>query len=158
MTAVKSIRTVAPPRRDLNLLVGYQVRRVGAKIAKQLGHIFSVVGLAPGQFSVLMLIADSDGCQQSEIAQQTDLDPSTLVPVIDRLRGLGFVRREKHPHDRRAWLLYATPEGRAAIRKVTPQLSKFEDGLTAALSDRQKSELLASLKQIDAALGVAVTR
>ncbi len=140
------------PRRDLEGLVGYQLRRVGAEVVKELSRIFSVVGLAPGQFSVLMLIAEHPGCFQMELARLANVDRSTLVPMIERLAQLKFIRRRQSDTDRRAFHLRVTARGRKAIDQVMPDLRAFEETLTDALNAREKTALLRSLRHVEDAL------
>jgi len=142
----------AAPRRDLEGLVGYQLRRVGAQVVKELSRIFGVVGLAPGQFSILMLIAEHPGCFQMDLARLANVDRSTLVPMIERLAQLKFIKRSQSDTDRRAFHLQVTARGRKAIDQVMPDLRAFEETLTDAMSAREKTSLLRSLRHVEEAL------
>ncbi len=143
--------TVAP-RRDLQRLVGYQLRRVGSLVVKELSRILSVVGLAPGQFSILMLIDEHISCFQMDLARLANVDRSTLVPMIERLVRLKFIKRSQSDDDGRAFHLQVTPRGRKAIEQVMPDLRAFEETITDAMSAREKSALLQSLHRVEEAL------
>ncbi len=142
----------AAPGRDLEGLVGYQLRRVGAEVVKELSRIFSAVDLAPGQFSILMLIAEHSGCFQMDLARLANVDRSTLVPMIERLARLKFIKRSQSDTDRRAFHLQVTARGRKAIDEVMPGLGDFEQTLTNAMSAREKTALLRSLRHVEEAL------
>jgi DNA-binding MarR family transcriptional regulator len=47
----------------------------------------------------------------SELSRRMNLDPATLVPVIDALERHGYVRRGKDPNDRRRSPLFLTTAG-----------------------------------------------
>jgi len=142
----------AAPRRDLHNLVGYQLRRVGALIVKELGRIFAEIGLAPGQFSILTLIAENPDCFQMDLARLARVDRSTLVPVIERLINLKLIARSQSREDRRAYHLNVTACGRNAIEQVTPDLRAFEEAITDGMGEREKKALLLSLQHVEKAL------
>ncbi len=142
----------APPRRDLQQLVGYQLRRVGSLVVKELSYIFSGIGLAPGQFSILMLIAEHPGCFQMDLARLANVDRSTLVPMIERLTRLKFIKRDQSDDDRRAFHLHLTSRGRKAIDQVMPDLRSFEQTITDGMGAREKTALLQSLHHVEQAL------
>ncbi len=142
----------AAQRRDLHNLVGYQLRRVGALVVKELGRIFGEVGLAPGQFSILTLIAENPGCFQMDLARLARVDRSTLVPVIERLINLKLIARSQSREDRRAYHLNVTARGRKAIEQVTPDLRAFEEAIIDGMGEREKKALLRSLRRVEQAL------
>jgi DNA-binding MarR family transcriptional regulator len=51
----------------------------------------------------------------SEMSRHMALDPSTLVPAVDKLEQKGHLRRERDPRDRRRVPLALTDAGRAII-------------------------------------------
>ncbi|MFQ5562524.1 MAG: MarR family winged helix-turn-helix transcriptional regulator [Parvularculaceae bacterium] len=138
--------------RDMEGLAGYRLRRVGALVVKELGAIFNKIGLAPGQFSVLTLIAQNPGRTQTRLAEMARIDRSTLVPVIDRLEALGFVNRKPSERDRRAYALFVTPKARKAAAQVLPELEAFEDGISVAMTRKEKAGLLSALQKIETTL------
>jgi DNA-binding MarR family transcriptional regulator len=55
--------------------------------------------------------------------------PATITSTIDLLEEKGFVRREKHPTDRRQVLATITPGGRSVAKKATDALVAMKYGL-----------------------------
>jgi DNA-binding MarR family transcriptional regulator len=139
-------------QRDPDALVGYRLRRVGALVIRRLGDVFGSAGLAPGQFSILVLIDRHPGSSQSDIARLARVDRSTLVPIIARLRRLELIARDENAADRRAFRVATTAKGKRAIRKVLPEAQRFERRLTRNLAAGEKARLLRSLAKIEAAL------
>lgn len=139
-------------RRDLDQIVGYQLRRVGSLVTRELASVFSAVGLAPGQFSILMIVAENPGCTQSQIASLARLDRSTLALVLARLRRLGLIRRVTDSGDRRANRVHATDAGETAIRSVLPRLARFEQRIAGGFSPSEKRAFLQSLSKIEEAV------
>jgi DNA-binding MarR family transcriptional regulator len=42
------------------------------------------------------------------------IDRTTMVALLDDLEAKGYVARQRHPHDRRAFLVHPTDSGRLA--------------------------------------------
>ncbi len=136
-------------KRDLDQIVGYQLRRVGSLVTRELAAVFSAVGLAPGQFSILLIVAENPGCTQSQIAVLARLDRSTLALVLARLRLLGFIRRAADAGDRRSNRIHATEKAELAIQTVLPSLARFERRITIEFSATEKQAFLRCLSKID---------
>ncbi|HBS35262.1 MAG TPA: hypothetical protein DEA50_09335 [Parvularcula sp.] len=139
-------------KRNLDQIVGYQLQRTGSLVTRELAVVFSAVGLAPGQFSILLIIAENPGCTQSQIAVLARLDPSTLALVIARLRVLGFIRRAADAGDRRSNRIHSTEKGEQAIRSVLPILARFESRITGEFSATEKQAFLRCLSKIERAI------
>jgi DNA-binding MarR family transcriptional regulator len=54
----------------------------------------------------------------SELSRWMVLDPSTLVPVVDKLERAGLLERGRDPQDRRRIPLAITAEGRAMVERL----------------------------------------
>ncbi len=145
-------RETSGAARNLEDLVGYRLRRVGALVIKELGGIFGAVGLAPGQFSILMLIGAHPHSSQSDLALLAGVDRSTLVPVIERLLTLGYITRLQNESDRRAYRLQISTAGRRAVEKATPLAESFERRVTKGFAADDKRRLLIALQQIEESL------
>lgn len=84
-------------------------------------------GITPVQYAVLHVLWEVDGQCGAEIGSRLVLDSATLTGVLDRLEGLGLVRREAHSRDRRVNTIRLTAEGRGGREA----LQAVMDGLNA---------------------------
>lgn len=134
---------------EMDTHLGYQLRRTYGAVRKNLIRIFGDEGLAPGQFSILMLIAANPGYTQTAISELARLDRSTIVPTISHLEKIGFVERQKSKTDARAHAVYITGKGQTALGVIAPKLKVSEDRLTADLSESEKQELIVVLRNIE---------
>lgn len=65
---------------------------------------------------VSLLILDQRGpLRPSELADMTEFNTGQVTKIADRLETLGFIRRQKHPTDRRAIMLAIRPSGRRTV-------------------------------------------
>ncbi|MCP3986603.1 MAG: MarR family transcriptional regulator [bacterium] len=77
------------------------------------------LGLNVRQRLVIQCLGVEGGRSMASIGQRLGVTPSTMTGLVDRLEEQGFVRREPHPSDRRATLLWLSRKGeRAFAREV----------------------------------------
>ena len=70
-----------------------------------------------------------------ELADALGIDPPNATTLVDDLERQGLVTRQPHPTDRRAKLVEATKQGKAAARKADDILATPPPGLTALSPD-----------------------
>jgi MarR family transcriptional regulator, transcriptional regulator for hemolysin len=66
----------------------------------------SALGLTLPQCKVLVYLARHEGVSQAQLGDVTDLEPMTLVRILDRMESDGWLERRNDPADRRARRLY----------------------------------------------------
>lgn len=69
-------------------------------------------GLTRAQWAVLAYLARSEGTSQAALADTLEIEPITLVRLLDRLESAGWVERRPDPTDRRVRRLYLTETAR----------------------------------------------
>jgi DNA-binding MarR family transcriptional regulator len=70
------------------------------------------MGLTHPQYLVMLALWESEPLSVTELGRLLQLEPATLSPLLKRLEGTGYVRRERHPEDERTLRLTLTEEGR----------------------------------------------
>ena len=91
-------------------------------------------GMTQAQWGVLKRVERRDGLMQAEIAEQMELQPISLVPILDKLCEQGLIQRRAHPEDRRARLLYLTDQGRARLKSLGPLANEIYGELFAGFA------------------------
>lgn len=82
-------------------------------IAKTYRVRLAPMGLTYPQYLVMLVLWERDGLNISEIGDKLMLDSGTLTPLLKRLEGLKFVRRERDKQDERQVKVWLTSEGHA---------------------------------------------
>ena len=72
-------------------------------------------GMTRAQWGALARLERQEGMSQAEMAEALEVQPITLLRLVDRLCEQNLVERRPHPHDRRANRLYLTDKGRATL-------------------------------------------
>jgi len=108
--------------------------------------------LSRSQCSVLFRVARDEGMRQATLAQILDMEPITLVHLIDRLEHAGLVERRLNPRDRRVRMLYLTPAARPVLEQIHSLGALVHDEACADLSRERRQALMADLTRLKANL------
>jgi DNA-binding MarR family transcriptional regulator len=104
--------------------------------------------LTPKQFSLLAFLWKQDGLSQVELSEKCQIDRTTIGGLVDRLQQQGYVRREPHPEDRRAFQIRLTERGTALEKDLLFIARKVTDTFTAGLSPEETENLRQLLKKL----------
>lgn len=77
-----------------------------------------VHGMTRAQWVILARLERRPGLSQSELAAQCEVEPITIVRLVDRLEGRGFVERRRDAVDRRINRLYLTSCGSEVLGEI----------------------------------------
>jgi len=139
-------RASEPPR--LQDDAGYLLSRAGGMAVRAFNDAMEPLGLRTRQYAVLAHIAEHGDSSQRRVAEALDLDPSTVVALVDDLERAGWAERKQDPQDRRTRLICATPAGRKALRAATDVVAALHAHLLAPLTADERDVLLALLRRI----------
>jgi DNA-binding MarR family transcriptional regulator len=131
-------------------LLGYMLRRTQSAVFSDFAATFSRAGeaLTPGEFGLLVLVDRNTGLSQMALARALGIDRSTLVPILDRLQGRGFLMRHRSPTDGRTHALVLTPAGEKALARFARLVRMHEKRIAAALSGAEIRTLIELLDKV----------
>jgi DNA-binding MarR family transcriptional regulator len=95
-----------------------RLRRVIAKLARQLNSSSTGAGLTPSQASVLGLIVARGPLGLAELGDLEGLNPTMLSRVISRLTAMGLIDRIPDPEDLRSASVISTAAGRDTDQQI----------------------------------------
>ena len=96
--------------------LGFLLHDVARLLRKRFEQRARDLGLTRSQWQTLAYLNRNEGIHQSGLADILEIEPITLVRILDRLEERGLVERRRHPTDRRIWLLYLKDAARPADR------------------------------------------
>lgn len=106
------------------------------------------LGLTVKHFGVLTFIrheAESDrpgrSLSQQAIGERLRIDRTTMVSVIDELERAGYVKRERNPGDRRAYVITLTATGRRTQARSEEAVDAHALHFFGRLSKAERQEL-----------------
>jgi DNA-binding MarR family transcriptional regulator len=98
------------PREELLLELIRVNRAYQIAVDKMDDAFFRLIGVNPTDGRCLDIIDLSGGISAGELARAVDLSPAAVTTVIDRLEGMGYVKRTRDPEDRRRVIIQPTDE------------------------------------------------
>ncbi|MBE7202130.1 MAG: MarR family transcriptional regulator [Parafilimonas terrae] len=92
----------------MNPALGFLLHDVARLLRKRFEQRTRDLGLTRAQWQVLVYLNQRQGIHQGGLAELLEMEPITLVRIVDKLEARGLLERRRHPTDRRLWLLHLT--------------------------------------------------
>ena len=86
-------------------------------------------GLTYPQYLVLSILWKEDGILVKQIGEKMQLDSGTLTPLIKKLEGMNYVKRQRGEADERTVHVELTYPGKSLKSKITQALIPLENQL-----------------------------
>jgi MarR family transcriptional regulator for hemolysin len=139
--------------------LGFLVHDVARLLRKRLEQRARAagIGLSRAQWQVLANIARCEGINQAGLAAILDIEPITLVRLLDRLEGMGFVERRLDPKDRRQRNLFLTEHAMPELERIRALGAEVREEALAGLDEPSRKRLLAELHAIKGNLQTALS-
>jgi MarR family transcriptional regulator, transcriptional regulator for hemolysin len=133
---------------DLKRQLVAQLVESSRLLRNYIDHRAKARGTTRAQWIVLFRLRQQEGLSQVDLADVLELQPISLVRLLDRLVEHGLLERRPDPKDRRANRLFLTESG----RQLVDDLDSLRDAIaTDVLRDTSKDSIetsLATLREI----------
>jgi len=100
------------------------------------------------QVGILTLVTEREPMTQKALGDMLRIDRTTMVALLDDLEAKGYVARQRHPRDRRAFLVHPTGPGRAAKIDAVRILDEQQRRFLAPLTPAERGQLAILLKRL----------
>ncbi len=115
-------------------------------------------GMTRAQWAVLNRLQRQEGATQAEMAEALEIQPISLMRLVDRLCAQGLVERRARARDRRVNLLHLTERGRDLLERMAPLGRDIAGEVLADLSETQAMDLLHKLLLLKKNIKQAATK
>lgn len=130
----------------------FLLHRTAALYRQALDQRLKPTGLSQATWRTLLILRNrAEPMNQTELAGRLAIEGPTLVRLLDRLEGQGWVVRSTDPKDRRSKLLTLTAEGLSLTAGLQQELDAFSRDLLAGIDEgalAQGTELLDRVFQL----------
>jgi MarR family transcriptional regulator for hemolysin len=123
---------------------GFLLKDVSGRYVQRFEQHATALGLTLAQCKVLMRLADCEGVSQVRLSESTDLDPMTLVRILDRMESEGWLERRRDPRDRRVRCLYLTSQAKPLLDDIRHLIDVTWEEAFAGIP-KEKSEMVMEL-------------
>jgi DNA-binding MarR family transcriptional regulator len=148
------MRRSLPPRREIL----FELSDVARALRTYVDQRAREHGMTRAQWGALARLQRHEGMTQAAMAEALEIQPISLVRLVDRLCEQGLIERRAHPSDRRANCLYLTEKGHARLAQMLPLAREISGHVLASFSDSDVAELLAKLLSLKRNIRQAVAR
>ena len=104
------------------------------------------ISLTLAQCKALVRLEKNEGISQAGLAKLADIEPMTLVRILDRMESDGVLERRPDPADRRARRLYLTRKAKPLLEEIW-RLAELTRAETFAGIGRQERDLFIDVLQ-----------
>jgi DNA-binding MarR family transcriptional regulator len=111
-------------------------------------EMLAEIGLAARHVGILTLITEREAMTQTALGAELEVDRTTMVELLDQLEERGLVERQRHPTDRRAFMIHATDAGRATKTEAIRILDQQQAAFLAPLSGPERRVLADILNRL----------
>jgi len=94
------------------------IRRAHQRASAIFNRHFAGSGLSPVQFATLVKVRDEGRVSQNLLGRLVNIDPATIMGIIQRLSDRQLIRRLPDPTDRRRTLLSITSTGLKLVEDI----------------------------------------
>jgi DNA-binding MarR family transcriptional regulator len=145
-------------KRDVRREILFELSDVARAMRTYIDQRARSHGMTRAQWSVLSRIERQEGMNQAELAEALEIQPISLVRLIDRLCAQGLVERRAHAKDRRVNLLHLTNAGRARLEDMRPLGREIALEALAGFSEAEVLGLLDKLLRFKANIKTATAK
>lgn len=140
-----------PKRQELEDRVGAALMQMIRRAEESQERAARHQGMHPTDFRCLgYLLARSEPTSPRDIISYLSLTSGAGTALLDRLESAGFIRRERHPEDRRSVLIVLDAKAAAAPLALHERISAEYAEATAELSDKDLSAIAIYLERVQA--------
>ncbi len=134
--------------RELASRPGFLIRRLHQIHLALFGEECSDFDVTPVQFSIMSVIGQQPGLDQSQISEEVGVDRATLANVVARLEAASLLRRATSRLDRRQKLLTLTPKGKSLLARMQAPVFRAHARTIAALSADEQAQFMSLLARL----------
>lgn len=116
-----------------------QLLALSIMIDKDLTATLGKDGLTLARTHLLWELHRSGPVTQQRLAAVLEVSPRNVTALVDGLVASGHVTRDRHPEDRRAFLITLTEHGSAAMAAMAVQHEEFAEALFGPISARDRA-------------------
>ncbi|HVY23005.1 MAG TPA: MarR family transcriptional regulator [Steroidobacteraceae bacterium] len=108
----------------------------------QIGHVQVLFALHK------LLAPDNSALTQTRLGKLTGIEKSSLVLLLDDMEKRGWVQRQAHPSDRRAYVIGVTPAGTRRHATISKLLQTEEQQALSFLTKSQRAVFTSFLTEL----------
>jgi MarR family transcriptional regulator, transcriptional regulator for hemolysin len=133
---------------DLHPTLGFLLHDVARLLRKRFEQRARNLGFTRSQWQAIAYLSKNEGIHQAGLAEMLEIEPITLVRILDKLAERGLIERRQHPTDRRTWLLFLKEAAHPLLAAMQPIGEATRAEAFSGVLDADRDQLLQTLTRM----------
>jgi len=127
---------------------GFLLKEVSRRYVNRFEVRAREISLNLAQAKALVRLEKNEGVSQARLAELAEVDPMTMVRILDRMEAEGLLERRPDPADRRARCLFLTAKARPILSEIWRLSDEIRAELFAGVSKAEREQFMAVLERL----------
>jgi MarR family transcriptional regulator for hemolysin len=127
---------------------GFILKNLERLYTKRFEILAQELSLTLPQCKALFHLSRNEGISQKRLTELAEIEPMTLVRILDRMESDGWVERRPDPNDRRARTLYVTSGATPILEQIDKLSAQMRADALAGLNAEQRNQLMTLLEHV----------
>lgn len=127
---------------------GFLLKDLGRLYTRRFEERAQALQLTLPQCKTLGFLSRNEGVSQVRLAELTEIDPMSMVRILDYMEAEGWVERRADPNDRRARCLYVKDKARAILDEIWRLAAQTRVEFLGDLSHEECLHLIDMLERV----------
>jgi MarR family transcriptional regulator for hemolysin len=127
---------------------GFLLKDLSRRYVLRFEQRAAAISLTLTQCKALVQLDKNEGISQVRLAELTDVEPMTMVRILDRMETDKLIERRPDPVDRRARRLYLTDKGRPLVDEIWRLAELTRAEMFAGISKEDRQVFIRVLEQL----------
>lgn len=127
---------------------GFILKNLERLYTKRFEALAQELSLTLPQCKALFHLSRNEGISQKRLAELSEIEPMTLVRILDRMESDGWVERRPDPNDRRARTLYVTAGATPVLEQIEKLSAQMRTEALSGLGAEQRNQLMGLLEHV----------
>ena len=133
---------------DPHRTLGFVLKDVSRLYTRRFEERAQELQLTLAQCKALLYLARNEGVSQKRLAELIEIDPMSLVRILDRMEADGWVQRRCDPEDRRARGLAVTEKAKPIVERIWSLVGETRAEALEGLSAQERTGLVDLLERV----------
>jgi MarR family transcriptional regulator for hemolysin len=127
---------------------GFLLKEVSRRFVNRFEVRAREISLNLAQAKTLVRLEKNEGVSQARLAELAEVDPMTMVRILDRMEAEELLERRPDPADRRARCLYLTAKAKPILSEIWRLSEEVRGELFAGVSTAEREQFMDVLERI----------
>jgi MarR family transcriptional regulator, transcriptional regulator for hemolysin len=127
---------------------GFLLKEVSRRYVNRFEVRAAEIPLNLAQAKALVRLEKNEGVSQARLAELAEVDPMTMVRILDRMEAEELLERRPDPGDRRARCLYLTAKAKPILNEIWRLSDEIRAEIFAGVRPQERDQFMRVLEHL----------